>query len=44
MTERGSSAIRAAVETAVRVTRDAAGVVTLKNDKQKDDEEFGDIC
>ena len=40
-TERGSSALRAAAETMIRVTLDEKkGVVTIKNDKQKEDEPF----
>jgi RecA-family ATPase len=43
-TERGSSALRAAAETMIRVTLDdKKGVVTIKNDKQKEDEPFGPI-
>ena len=43
ISERGSSAIRAAVETAIKGTRSADGIVTVNNDKQKDDEEFDDL-
>jgi hypothetical protein len=34
-TERGSSALRAAADSMIRVSRDGA-VVTVRNDKQKD--------
>jgi len=43
VTERGSSALKAAVETAILVTKDNKDVVTLQCKKQKDDEEFDDI-
>lgn len=41
--ERGSSALRAAIDTMVGVAVNGSGVITVTNDKQKDDEEFADI-
>jgi hypothetical protein len=41
--ERGSSALRGAADVMMRQTMDKTGLVTIKNDKQKDDAEFSDI-
>lgn len=41
--ERGSSALRAAADVMLRVTRKADGTIVLHNDKQKDNEEAKDL-
>lgn len=42
-TERGSSALRAAADVMIRVARDASGAVVVRNNKQKDAEEFSPV-
>jgi RecA/RadA recombinase len=41
--ERGSTALRAAADVMVRVVKSKDGVLTVTNNKQKDDEEFGAV-
>src|SRR5262249_2192920 len=41
--ERGSSALRAASDTMIQVSKSHNNIVTVKNNKQKDDEEFAAI-
>jgi hypothetical protein len=41
--ERGSSAFRAAADVMIRVSMDAKGLILIRNNKQKDAEEFEDI-
>jgi hypothetical protein len=41
--ERGSSALRGAADTMIRISRDSKGHITVTNNKQKDDEAFGPI-
>ena len=41
--ERGSGSLRAAVDAMIRVRKTNGGVLTVSNNKQKDDEEFDDM-
>lgn len=41
--ERGSSALRAAADVMFKVSRGKDGLITIENDKQKDEEEFPEI-